>query len=89
MTTMTKPKFEKVQNLTHLTSLLKEGKNEFFIGLQFGIISRKIIYLKRNTFHIENCIDDTKQRLTEVQLMDRNYTNIGDALTKGSFYYYC
>ena len=35
---------------------------------------------------IQDYIDDTEQMLTEVQLMDTGYTNIGYAMTKGALF---
>lgn len=37
-------------------------------------------------FFIINFIDDTEQELTESQLMDRGYTNIGYAMSKGALF---
>ena len=44
-----------------------------------GIVGKKI-------FFIINLIDGTEQKLTENQMMDRDRTNIGFAMTKGALY---
>ena len=64
------------------------GEAEFFILLNYNLISRKRIEWddEENRFFIFNLIDDTEQILKEDQLMDRGYTNIGYAITKGALY---
>jgi len=37
-------------------------------------------------FFIHNFIDETEQELTEYQLIDRKWTNLGYAMTKGALY---
>lgn len=56
-----------------------------------GMFSRKEIALSstrtgRERFHIHNCIDDSMQWLSERQLLNKEYTNIGEAMSKGAFY---
>jgi hypothetical protein len=65
-----------------------EGEAEFFILLNYNLISRKRIQWddEEKRFFIFNLIDDTEQVLTKDQLMDRGYTNIGYAITKGALY---
>ena len=47
--------------------------------------SKRIVWDEEDKrFFIFNYIDDTEQELTEAQLMDRDYTNIGYAMTRGS-----
>ena len=78
-----------------ITSLeeLKRGAHgeqdaEFFILLNFHLRSSKRIIWDEDDkcFFIFNYIDDTEQVLTEAQLMDREYTNIGYAMTKGALF---
>ena len=78
---------------TRITSM-KELKAEaeqgavFFILLNHGLRSSKDIMwdAEANRFHVFNHIDQTEQHLTERQVMDRGYTNIGYALTKGALF---
>ncbi len=60
----------------------------FFIALCGPLRSSKRIEYDKESgiFHIYNGIDDTYQRLTEKQVMDRDNTLIGKAINKGSFY---
>lgn len=60
---------------------------ECSIILNGGISSRKHIYFENKKFYITNYIDDSDQILTEKQLMNRNFTNIGYALSLGSLAY--
>lgn len=75
-----------------LEELKKEAQNEqdpeFFILLKGYLRSSKRIAWDegKRLFSILNRIDDTKQVLTESQLMDREYTNIGYAMTKGALF---
>ena len=75
-----------------LEQLKKESDNgaEFFILLgKSGILksSKWILWdSEENKYFIRNYIDETEQELTENQLMDKEYTNIGHAITKGALY---
>lgn len=62
---------------------------EFFIQLNGGARSTKRIRYDhwRETFHVTNEIDGSKQVLTSDELMDSNVTNIGTAIRAGAFYY--
>ena len=77
-----------VKSLKDLKELLKAGYYEYRIALggTAGLIySGKNIYYEpklKKCFFINNCIDDSEQELTEKQLMNKKYTNIGDALKK-------
>ena len=61
---------------------------EFFILLNHGLRSSKDIVwdAEKTRFHIFNHIDQTVQHLTERQLMDESFTNIGYAMTKGALF---
>ena len=61
---------------------------EFFILLNYNLRSSKRIEWdqEEKRFFVFNLIDDTEQVLTEKQLMDPGYTNIGCAMTKGALY---
>ncbi len=72
---------------------IKELKEEavkgadFYILLKHGLVSRKTIRYdkKKKIFTVYNHIDDTKQKLTEKELLLLRYTNIGRAIRKGAF----
>ena len=61
---------------------------EFFILLNHNLRSGKRIEWDKNEkkFFILNHIDDTEQELSEDQIMDKEHTNIGDAMLKGAFF---
>lgn len=65
-----------------------EQDTEFFILLNGNLrSSKRIIWDEEDKrFFIINFIDDTEQELTEAQLMDREYTNIGYAMTRGALF---
>jgi hypothetical protein len=57
-----------------------------YILLNGGLRSSKHIrYLSiKNCFRVMNFMDGTEQELTESQILDSRYSNIGQALNKGS-----
>jgi hypothetical protein len=75
-----------------MEQLKREAKDqwdaEFFILLRGYLRSSKRIVWEEEErkFFIINFIDDTEQELTEAQLMDKGYTNIGYAMTKGALF---
>ena len=73
-----------------LEQLKRESENgaEFFILLNHNLRSSKWIVwdAEDQKFYITNYIDGTDQTLTENQLMDKEWTNIGYAMTKGALY---
>ena len=80
------------KQITSMEQLKKEAQDEqdteFFILLNFFLrSSKRIIWDEEDKhFFILNYIDDTEQMLTEAQLMDKGYTNIGYAMTKGALF---
>lgn len=78
--------------ITSMAQLKKESNNpeaaEFFILLRSYLRSSKRIVWEegQKMFFIINYIDDSEQELNEEQLMDRRYTNIGYAMTKGALF---
>lgn len=77
----------KVNSIEHLKEILSNGESqEFVIKLNLCLRSRKHISFDGEKFYVFNYIDDSEQELTEAQIMDENYTNIGNAITRGSFY---
>lgn len=81
----------KVLSVAHLREMvLENNQHDFFIALKGGLRSSKQIDISddEKLFLIINESDDTEAQLTEDELMDRNITNIGYAITKGAFYSY-
>ena len=85
-----KSTFTRVNSLDELKQMCDGVTKDFFIQLNFGIRSSKNISYNKDTdtFYILNEIDDTKQKLNSQTIMDEDYTNIGKAITFGSFYAY-
>ena len=75
----------RITSLDHLKQESEDGA-EFFILLNHNLRSSKWIAWDREKgkFFVRNFIDDTAQELTEIQMMDRTYTNIGYAITKAA-----
>lgn len=61
---------------------------ECSIILKGGMISRKKINFDGEIFYIFNYIDESEQELTEIELMDKSKTNIGEALKNSSLVYW-
>jgi hypothetical protein len=76
---------KRIRNIEQLKELAKDGV-DCFILLNGGLRSSKHIWYhpKDNSFFVWNLIDDSEQRLTESQLLDKAYTNIGEAMKKGA-----
>jgi hypothetical protein len=77
----------KIASLKQLKQESKDGA-EFFMLLRFNLRSTKWIEwdAKNRVFDVINLIDDSEQTLTEKQLMDRGWTNIGHAINSGWLY---
>ena len=90
MTKKIKYTFTRVNSLDELKQMCNGVTKEFFIQLNFGIRSSKNISYNKDTdtFYILNEIDGTEQELNSQTIMDEEYTNIGKAITLGSFYAY-
>ena len=75
----------RIKTITQLKELAKNGL-ECFILLNGGLRSSKYIryYPDDNSFYVLNLIDDSEQELTEAQILDSKYTNIGQAMEKGA-----
>lgn len=78
-----------VNSIDQLKKLAVDGA-DFYIALNFGLKSSKTItYISSNdTFEIFNDIDSTFDVLTEEQLFDQSYTNIGHALKNNALFAY-
>ena len=78
------------KKICSVEELKKESINgaRFFILLNYGIRSSKYIRWDplMKTFGIVNHVDDTSQHLHEEEIMDKNLTNIGEAIKKGAFF---
>ena len=81
---------QQVKTTDQLKEMIASGVHDFLIRLAFGIRSSKNIDYNAKTglFYVMNEIDGSEQELTESQLMDECYTNIGKAITIGAFYSY-
>ncbi len=79
----------KIKSVAELKRLSKDEPLECFISLAGGLVrSSKNIMFMDNYFSVINEIDDTEQTLTEKQLMDEEYTNIGVAIKRGALFAY-
>ena len=78
----------KIKNLKELIKFASRPDGvECFICLNYGVrSSKKINYDKgdKKPFKIWNLIDDSEIELTEKQMMNKNYTLIGEAMKFGS-----
>jgi hypothetical protein len=76
---------KKIENMEQLKSEAKNGL-DCSISLNGCLRSSKHIWYDEdsNEFEIISLIDGSEQRLTPEEMMDKNFTNIGDAIQKGS-----
>jgi len=76
--------------ITSIEQLKTESEQgaEFFILLNHGLRSSKDIVwdAQSKRFHVFNHIDQTEQHLTERQVLDESFTNIGYAMKKGALF---
>ena len=81
-----KTKDRRITTLEQLKELAQKGGVECFICLNGGLRSSKYISFDKvdNKFYVFNYIDDSEQILTEAQILDSEYTNIGEAMSKGA-----
>ena len=79
----------KIESLEHLKRESENGA-EFYILLGSKGIYRSSKWIVwddvEQKYFIRNFIDETEQELTEKQLMNRKWTNIGYAMIKGALY---
>jgi len=78
-------KDRRIKTIAQLKELAENGL-DCFILLNGGLRSSKHIryYPDDNSFYVLNLIDDSEQELTESQILDSAYSNIGEAMKKGS-----
>ena len=83
--TKQKTKDRRIRKIEQLKELAKDGL-DCFILLNGGLRSSKHIryYPDDNSFYVLNLIDDSEQELTEAQILDSAYSNIGEAMKKGA-----
>lgn len=82
---------KKVTSLAELRSMIVDNNiHDYFILLNGNFRSSKTIDVTDDCskFCIVNEIDGTEQVLSEGEMMDRNFTNIGYAIQNGSFFAY-
>ena len=80
-------KDKRIRTIEQLKELAKDKAGlDCYILLNGGLRSSKHIryYPDDNSFFVWNLIDDSEQELTESQILDREYTNIGEAMEKGA-----
>ena len=80
-------KDRRIRKIEQLKELAKDENGlDCFILLNGGLRSSKHIryYPDDNSFYVLNLIDGSEQELTESQILSSEYTNIGEAIKKGS-----
>jgi hypothetical protein len=85
--TKQKTKDRRIRTIEQLKELAQnEDGLDCFILLNGGLRSSKHIryYPEDKSFYVLNLIDDSEQELTENQIFDKAYTNIGQAMKKGA-----
>lgn len=80
---------KRIRTMAQLKRRSRDG-GDFFILLNGGLRSSKRIewHEEDKVFCVVKEIDDTVQELTEEQIMDREYTLIGEAMQKGALFDY-
>ncbi len=74
-----------IKTIEQLKELAKEdGGMECKIRLKGWLMSRKHISYDGKLFYVHNYIDESRQELTEKELMNRDHTNVGHAMTRGA-----
>ena len=78
---------KKINSIEELKEESKDGA-EFFILLNGNLRSSKRIWYDEDAKHFEviNYIDDSEQALSEEEIMDEKFTNIGEAMKKGALF---
>ena len=79
-------KDKQIRTIKQLKELAKTDNGlDCYILLNGGLKSSKHIryWPDDNSFFVLNLIDDSEQELTESQILDSAYSNIGEAMKKG------
>jgi len=77
----------RIRTIAQLKELAKRDSGlDCYILLNGRLRSSKHIrfHPDDNSFYVLNLIDDSEQELTETQILDSAYTNVGEAMKKGS-----
>jgi hypothetical protein len=85
--TKQKTKDKRITTIGQLKELAKADNDlDCYILLNGDLKSSKHIryYPDDNSFFVLNLIDDSEQELTESQILDSAYCNIGEAMKKGA-----
>ena len=85
--TKQKNKDKRIRAIEQLKELAKDENGlDCYILLNGKLRSSKHIryYPDDNSFFVLNLIDDSEQELTESQILDCDYSNIGEAMKKGA-----
>ena len=80
-------KDKRIRTIEQLKELARDETGlDCFILLNGGLRSSKHIryYPDDNSFFVLNLIDGSEQELTESQILDSAYSNIGEAMKKGA-----
>jgi len=80
-------KDKRIKTIEQLKELAKDETGlDCYILLNGDLRSSKHIryYPDNNSFFVLNLIDDSEQELTESQILDSAYSNIGEAIKKGA-----
>ena len=80
-------KDKRIRTIEQLKELARDETGlDCYILLNGGLRSSKHIryYPEDNSFFVLNLIDDSEQELTESQILDSAYSNIGEAIKKGA-----
>lgn len=80
-------KDKRIRTIKQLKELAKTDNGlDCYILLNGGLRSSKHIkyYPDNNSFFVLNLIDDSEQELTESQILDGAYTNIGEAMKESA-----
>lgn len=84
-------KYKQIESIAQLKKLCVEYPDGLpcAISLKYGMRSSKTVWYnaKKDVFRIFNYIDNATQNIKAKKLNDKNITNIGEAIKKGSFYY--
>ena len=85
--TIQETKLIRIRTIEQLKKLARDENGlDCFILLNGGLRSSKYIryYPEDKKFYVLNFIDSSEQELTESQILDSAYTNIGEAMKKGA-----
>lgn len=81
--------YTRIDSVDELRKVLGFGIREFKIMLSYGAYSTKdIMVLPDGRFKVWNNIDDTRQTLTGIELLDPSMTCIGEAIDKKALWMY-